>query len=252
MFFTEDGVERMELQILEMKEKYKEILGKFVQRNYECSKAEEFAKHGYGRRLRVMVRCIENVYELLPPDYDGIPVEDTLIEATIYLHAFIHSTFGCCDNLAWIWVLEKSVTQNDGSHLTRNMVGLRTENLLKSYPNSLKSFLDTQEEWYLRLKDYRNALSHRIPIYIPPHIISREAEPEYLRIETAASEALNLGDLAEYFRLKGEQKKLAYFVPWFTHSFVEESDFVFFHPHMLNDFNTIYEISKKFLEELEH
>ena len=250
MYYTQEAAQNLKNELIEVRKKYRGLLERFVRYEFECSKAEEYATHGYGRRLSVMVRCIENVYEMLPPDFSGIPDEDELTDVTINLHAFIQSTFGCCDNLAWIWVHERSIFYEDGSPPNPRDVGLRTKFLLKSMPETLKSYLDTKKDWYLRLKNHRDALSHRIPIYIPPHIVSNEFESEYQKLGIASFDALSLGDFEEYNKLEEKQKELTYFSPLFTHSFVEKSDFVFFHLQLLEDFNTIQGISEKILEEI--
>ncbi len=250
MYYSEEAAQKLNEDLLSIRAKYRDLLEKFVRHKFECSKAEEYATHGFGRRLRVMVRCIENVFEQLPPDFSGIPDEDELIDVTINLHAFIHSTYGCCDNLAWIWVHERSILHEDGSPPKPKDIGLRTNFLLGSMPQELKVYLDTKNEWYLRLKNYRDALSHRIPIYIPPHMVSSEFESEYLNLGKAADDALKYGDIEQYYNLEKKQKEIVNFVPIFTHSFVEKSDLVFFHRQMVEGFNAVQEISNKFLEEL--
>ncbi len=64
-------------------------------------------------------------------------------------------------------------------------------------------------------------------------------------------EASNRGDDAAYERLSAEQKALAVFNPVMTHSFLEDADFVVFHPQLWTDFSTIEELGQRMLEELD-
>ena len=47
----------------------------------------------------------------------------TCVDLTINLQSFMFNVFGCLDNLARIWVIERNVTNSDGSPLRDNQVG---------------------------------------------------------------------------------------------------------------------------------
>lgn len=94
-------------------------------------------------------------------------------------------------------------------------------------------------------------MAHRIPLYIPPYIVAPERQDEYERLGGAANEAARLGNFAEYDRLTAEQDALGRFRPWMTHSPVENAPVAVFHFQLLADFNTIDEIGRKLLEEME-
>ena len=51
--------------------------------------------------------------------------------------------------------------------------------------------------------------------------------------------------------MSAEQEKLAVFNPIMTHSFEEEAKIVVFHAQLIADFNTIEELGRKMLEELD-
>lgn len=48
-----------------------------------------------------------------------------------------------------------------------------------------------------------------------------------------------------------EQRKLCFFRPWMTHSFLEKLPQAVFHPQLLADFNTIIELGGKMADELD-
>jgi len=65
------------------------------------------------------------------------------------------------------------------------------------------------------------------------------------------AEAVNQQDFVEHDRLSAEQKALVEFRPYMTHSFEEKADIVVFHPQLIADFNTIEELGREMLEELD-
>ncbi len=50
----------------------------------------------------MLVRAIDQVYEVLPPEKEYIPEHNEVMGATIAIQSFVLNTFGCLDNLAWI------------------------------------------------------------------------------------------------------------------------------------------------------
>lgn len=220
---------------------------------YRTKIGDEHGKQGLGRRLGTMQRCIENVFELLPPDLADIPKKDSTKNAEISIQAFVMNVFGCLENLAWVWAHEKGVTQPDGSPLEPKMIGLKRQNkrMWKSMRVELRQYLVSRGQWFSHIKNFRDALAHRIPLYIPPYIVDPTNFDEYHRLEVRAHETLLAGDVGEHERLMAEQRKLCFFRPWMTHSFEEKSPQVVFHPQLLADFNTIIELGGIMADELD-
>ena len=98
---------------------------------------------------------------------------------------------------------------------------------------------------------FRDALAHRIPLYIPPYAVEKSKLEEHNRLEQKATAALARGDHVAYDQLGDEQKKLGEFRPWMRHSFYEQSPTIVFHYQLLTDYATIDELALKLLEELE-
>lgn len=174
-------------------------------------------------------------------------------DAQIYIQASIFNTFGAAENLAWIWVIEKAITKEDGSALPNYLVGLRKSNKVvrKSLPQAFQDYLAGMDEWFDALDDFRHPLAHRIPLYIPPFIVTTDNEAAYSALEDHKARASVLGDLEDYNRVDAEQGSLEEFRPWMQHSFIEESKRMVFHPQLLANFNTIEEMGRKLLEALD-
>ncbi len=222
-------------------------------RKYKSERGREYAFHGFGRRLGLLVGAIDQVFTLLPPERESIPKREEVVNATIAIQSFVFNVVGCLDNLAWIWVYEKDVKDKDGGELDPKSVGLwKTHKQVRaSLSSSFQEYLNSREAWFESLRDFRDSLAHRIPLYIPPYAVEKSNIDEHDRLEQEANAALQRLNHQEYDRLRGEQRKLGVFRPWMTHSLVEQAPGVVFHFQLLSDFATIDEMGSKIFDELE-
>lgn len=253
MFFPEEDLEKLQDEYLAVAGKYQQLLMAYVKRDYKDCRACEYARHGFSRRLKTLVRCVNNVFAILPPDQNVLPTSEALSDATISLQAFVFNVFGSLDNLAWIWVHEKPLTK-DGKAVPKAWVGLGTHNtfIRKSFSQEFQEYLTGLDGWFDYLRDFRNALAHRIPIYIPPNVVRvGDKEAAYRQLEERMMEALRRSDFAAHDRLEVEQMALGEFMPHMTHSIEEKAKPHLFHAQLLADFNTIEEVGKKILKELD-
>lgn len=210
------------------------------------------AHHGLARRLDMLCRCVERVYESLPPDQLEVPDRQAVEEATAHIQAFVMNAFGACDNLAWLWVLERGVTQPNGNPLLPKQIGLgeRYARVRQSLTPLLLGLLVARRDWFDHLTDFRDALAHRIPLYIPPFMVDPADGDQYAQLDAAAGQALHGGDLAAYEALSAERDALRHFKPLMTHALDPTAKLVVFHVQLLADLATINELAAAFLDEL--
>jgi hypothetical protein len=203
----------------------------YLEFDFKNEIAKEHSHHGLSRRLKTMARCINNVFEKIPPDRTDRPDQNERTDAAIYLQAFLFNLFGALDNLAWIWVHERNVLDSRRRELNQRHIGLSPKNtsVRNSFSPELQECLNQLNDWFAYLENYRHALAHRIPLYIPPYIVSPE--------NMVANEQL-------------EQDSLYMFVPIVTHSFSEQVRPVYFHFQMLADFATVETLAQKVMVEL--
>ena len=253
MIFSQEDLEKLQRDYLAVCEKYQGLMVSYIARNYKNPLAQEYAKQGFSRRLKTLARCIDNIFEILPPDRIELPTSEELTDAAINIQAFVINVFGSTDNLAWIWVREKSITNGDGSPISNILVGLRENNKLVrgSFSPEFQEYLRGLNGWFDNLENFRHALAHRIPLYIPPYVVPEDKFAAYQELGERMTEAFNRQDFAEHERLSTEQEALATFIPYMTHSFEEEAKFVVFHAQLLADFHTIEELGQKMLAELD-
>lgn len=252
MYFSAEALQQMSAAREEIGGKYEDLLMKYVSLPLKNATAREYATQGFPRRLGVMAVCIHKVFSTLPPEKEEIPSRAQIFDATINLQAFLMNSFGCIDNLARIWVHEKPVTTARGKPLPKGEIGLAVHQarVRSSLSHEFQAYLETLDEWLTFIGNFRHALAHRIPLYIPPYAIRPDDEDAYKKFEEQMAEASRNGELAEYERLAAEQQKLARFIPWMHHSYTEGGKPAVFHPQLLADFHTIETLGLKMHAEL--
>jgi hypothetical protein len=252
MYYSQQQLADLTGELATVPQKYQALIFAYYDRQYQNARGREFALHGFSRRIGTLRRCIERVFSLLPPGVDDIPTDETREDATITLQAFIFNVFGCLDNLAWVWVEEKSIRKADGTPLTPNSIGFGTKyvRVRETFSPAFSAYLQTRADWFAHIESYRHALAHRIPLYIPPHEVSPDNQAAYLALEQQITAAIIAADTNLESNLRIQQQTLMFFRPWVTHSFEEQAPVMVIHPQMLADFNTVDEIAHRILAEL--
>jgi hypothetical protein len=248
-YYTWEVQSRLELEFAQADQKQTDLLFAFARLRLKDEQARELTQHGFMRRLGTLRRCIENVFSIIPLDTAVVPDRPTLHDAQINIQAFFANLYGSIDNLAWIWVHERGLATTIGW----NRVGFRSHHIevRSSLSPEFQDYLKTLDEWLEYVIEYRDALAHGIPLYIPPGFLPKENLDAYNTLNTAMHEALNVRfDGFEYDRLAAEQERLLIFQPLITHSVRETTNVFRFHIQMLADFNIVEEIGYKMLHEL--
>lgn len=252
-FYSDKALATLGDECTGLTERCMQLQERCLNHNFQSERAREFARHGLARRLCVLVRCILNVFGVIPPEFDGLPTTDELQDAEIQLQAFLINVFGCLDNLAWIWVKERDVKNpKNGKALGTGAVGLRPKNevVMDSLDADLRAYLESMEDWFQYLENYRHALAHQIPLYIPPFGPRPGCEDRYLELETEITERTLRGDLAELDSLRRERSEQTVFRPYIMGSFTDGTQPMPFHWQIICDFKTIEAISAKMLDAL--
>jgi hypothetical protein len=248
-YLKPDQIEKILETVHQLERKHDQLVLTFNHYQYRTEQGGEYARHGYMRRLGTLRRCIDNVFALVPPETDLIPDRAVLNDAQINVQAFVANVYGAIDNLAWVWVFERGLE----SQIHRNRVGLRVKHteVRKTLSDGFLKYLQTLDRWMEYLIEYRDALAHRIPLYIPPGGVRPKDVDAYNDLSRQIVDALYVRyDGFEYSRLSAEQEKLLTFQPLITHSVKETTAHFAFHAQMPTDFLTIEELGYKMLDEL--
>lgn len=252
-YFSDEALAEMGQRLHGTGLKQKELTEAFLSRTYKSAAAKEQAHQGVGRRLILLAYSLERVFAILPPENERAPNREILIEADIFIQAFVFNLFGLLENLAHIWVAERSIRGANDRLLPSGHIGLRPENetVRASFSREAQVELAVLDDWFANLKTFRDNLAHRIPLYVIPYILSPEDERAYNGLYADELEAVRQGDLRLAVDIKKRRRALEHFRPWMKHSTNDPAPPVVFHPQMLADFATAEKIALLILSELD-
>lgn len=241
-------------------ERYEEVFHTFDQLMLKLSysrnklsneRASEYLMQGVGRRLSVLSKCVHNIFKIFPIDKTDLLLRDDLKDLDINLHAFFVNIAGILDNLAWVFVYENDLFGNPKEgKLSKQDIGLFNKKTQKYFTAELNEYLKTDsiKSWYADYsKEYRDALAHRIPLYVPPQALSDEETEEYRALEKqldfTSLEAISRND--EILDRMSSMGRACFL---FAHSLGEGCEPVYLHAQVISDFITIDVIVNKFCE----
>jgi hypothetical protein len=249
MTYTSEQVDQFEQDLENWLEREDNLVTNLLCQNFRKSETSEYVSHGVSRRMSTLKHAIARIFEILPP-LNTTPTHEELLDATNHLQAFVMNVYGTIDNMARIWCFEADVKQRDGTAISPMQIGLKPKHkcVRKSLSKPFKDYLSKMDEWFEYLEVYRDALAHRIPLYIPPSVLSEIDGTEYRKLELAFQEAR--GDYPLRSELMSQQRKLGTFAPLMMHSYGENARPIFLHGQLICDFSTVVEIGEHLLEEL--
>jgi hypothetical protein len=106
----------------------------------------------------------------------------------------------------------------------------------------------TIRDWFTDYsKNYRDALAHRIPLYVPPFMVTKEQGERWQKLDAESMSAVRDHRFEEGERLQSERDALGMACAVFRHSFTDSDGerAVLLHPQMLADAATITELLEK-------
>jgi len=244
--YKQEDVQKIKSELNTLRQRYLNLLSKIFELSEKLKeeKAKEYLHHGVGRRLEVIERCIENIFLIFPVERKNLLCHDELIDVAINLHAFFVNIFGLLDNLAWVLIYEKQLA----GIIDKKKVGLFKKETKKHFPSEFRQYLDSGEMkiWHKQyLTNYRDALSHRIPLYVPPQTLNTEQKKKVEQIENTIVDCIRSRDFDALNKLRIEQKNIGSVCPFFIHA-LSENKYVVLHAQLIADFNTIEEIVEKY------
>lgn len=252
MPYTPDEIAGLLAESQKWTDRCRDLTATTISRPYSSQRAREFGVHGLSRRLNMLEHCIDRVFESIPPD-EASPSREELMDSTAFMQTFVINVYGAIDNLAHIWCAECDVKDKHRRPLAPKRIGLRPENKLvwMSLPADLQAYLAEHHQWFAYLENYRHALAHRIPLYIPPRQLGTADQDNFAAIEAQRGEAAAEGDWCRFDELGGMQDRLGSFEPHIMHSYGEAAQPVRFHAQLICDIATVVEIGERLFRQLD-
>ena len=247
-----------ERQVVEFEARYPEIMARLDRLHASCvtnahvlphdSRAREYLLFGAGRRISVLRRAMSRIFEIFPLRLERpLPLAE-IHDVQIYLQAYVMNLFGLFDNLAWAFVLFHDLENQVGGKFGVGFQRLGTQRFL---PQPLRNYVTNEQyrQWNENyLKSYRDALAHRIPLYIPPAQFTAEEGERFNELEDEKFRCIREYDFERLEQVEGEQRSLGKPMPAFLHSFEEDGARgpVLLHPQLLSDAMAVAEFGELF------
>lgn len=231
--------------IRELEEKRYWLVSIFSQ-GLSNKKSKEYLLEGVCRRLGVILKCCKNIFEIFPPQRTKLLSNDELCNININLHAYMTNVYGLLDNLAWVYVIEHQLLDLANQ---KKSIGLFLKDTQKHLPKKLSDYLNSNstKAWFKDyVQHYRDALAHRIPLYIPPFTVLKSNSDKYSQLNQLAWDELFLnGNIDRMNQLHSERDSLTSICAVFLHSsYNEASKPLALHPQIVCDLLTILEFIK--------
>ncbi len=134
--------------------------------------------YGAGRRFDMVFYAYREIMLTAPPERVVPLSHDEQLELCKDINIIYMHIRGILDNFAWCFLYEK---ESDATNLLSSMdIDLFSKNFRK-----LKSFSEIELEilshdsWNKEVKERRNPVAHRIPLYVLPSILNRNEADSY-------------------------------------------------------------------------
>jgi hypothetical protein len=214
------------------------------------SQASEHLLHGAGRRVGVLKRSLQQIFTIFPPSLVRPLQQDTLSDVQIYLHAFVMNLYGIFDNWAWAFVLRHNLTAAVGGRMNVSLFKTATQRFL---PEPIRVYLtsDGKAAWHDEyLKSYRDALAHRIPLYIPPASFTPAEGERYNVLESEKVQRIMSREFDRVDQIWEEQAALGTPCMAFLHSYSTDDDPrpILLHPQLICDAMAVVEFGNLYFE----
>lgn len=215
----------------------------------EDAVSKEHLCHGAARRIGLLARTMQRIFELFPLGIDRPLPMESLHDVQINLHAFVMNVYGVFENFAWAFVLRHDLLPSIG---TPANVSLFKDATRRRVPQAVADYLssDSMTRWHTDyLKNYRDALAHRIPLYIPPRVLTKEESERLNALEIEKQKLAVLGDWDRVNTIWTDQEIIGSPCFTFLHSLEHgnASRVVLLHPQVISDSKTVIEFGRLFL-----
>ncbi len=188
-----------------------------ITQNLSNDNAKYYMLYGAGRRLNMIFYAYQEITHVAydkrtePLSHDEQLILSREINI-IYMHLR-----GVLDNFAWCLLYERQPELVDTIH--RNDVGLFSQ----KFRRQCAAFVEIEEKikehdaWHDEVQERRNPVAHRIPLYVPPSVITQEEAKSYHALDNRINDNLNSLKLDEARLALDEINTIGTFYPYFVH-----------------------------------
>lgn len=142
-------------------------------------------KSGLGARHYVLRHCWEYLERTCFNERQDALSADVATEAALHLNGYYLNLRGALDNFAWILQFELQLfpgtTENVGSRMKIHLFGDDFIRAVEACSVSHAAHLSAMKAWGRDLAELRDPAAHRIPLYVPPGVITTQEQVDEFR-----------------------------------------------------------------------
>ncbi len=179
--------------------------------------AKYFMLYGAARRTNLIFSAYQDIRSMVYEKRTQPLSPDQQVSLSQAINnTYIH-LLGILDNFAWCLVHERQGKLADIMH--RNDVGLFSKKFRKQCVaySEIAAEIETHDTWHKDVKERRNPVAHRIPLYVPPALLTADQAEHYSAINNLFSQKLNDLALDEAGNTLGQLDFIGSFFPYFVH-----------------------------------
>jgi hypothetical protein len=162
--------------------------------------------YGAGRRLNMIFYAYRAITLTVPSDREQPLSHDEQLNLSRDINIIYMNLRGTLDNFAWCFLYEKE--SEAVSSLSRMHIDLFA-NKFRELPAFAKiaQEISAHDNWNKEVKERRDPVAHRIPLYIPPSIVDHEGAERYKELfeEYAFEQLSNIGSFYPCFQHHPEE-----------------------------------------------
>lgn len=251
MPYTADQCKELDRELRQVCERLTDLMLECIKHAspFEETQTAQHLRYGAGRRIGVIRTAVRNIFEEFPPDTIRPLHTENLYDVQINLHALVMNVYGVFENFAWAFIERHQLR---GKHKGVKWIGMFREDTRRYLPIEIRDKSYELERWHDEyLKEYRDSLAHRVPLYVPPFHVHPENEDRYKELDERRF-AIELDTSPEGLRLyeeiRNEQSALTHPMFVFLHNTSDDEVGrpVQLHPQVICDCMTVLDMGETF------
>lgn len=179
--------------------------------------ARNYYMYGFCRRVLMLSRSFNNIWLMIPVDRIEPLINDDANIVNGDLNLVYLNIRGCLDNLLRSYLHEREGNLTDKLK-DRDIYLFNSELIKKTQNEQFWKSLSTYEKWYRELKEKRDPVAHKMPLYVIPSIYGNGDIEHCNNFYEKYQKAISTMKLDEAKKEFDKIEKLGKFVPLFAHA----------------------------------
>jgi hypothetical protein len=217
--------------------------------------AREHLRHGLDRRIEMLLRSTDQIWQILPSERTQPLEDDEAIDLNVHLNSIYVHIRGAIDNLSWALAIEHEVLgpprEDEPDYYRR--VGLLAKQFRQAIATrfpKLDGSISPHCQQLEQLPQLRDPVAHRIPLYIIPSFLTPAESKRYRDLGEELNSAFAKRDYAEAGAKLDEMSSLGTFRPFFAHSLRDPIEQFPLHERLASDLGALAAIVASVLQFL--